>query len=78
MTYSSFKFSNLSYFLIALFLCYHTIGGHFTFELVPFDWGNNLLLKLGLGFILFQPRDRQKHQPKNALSGQNYYALQAK
>jgi hypothetical protein len=27
---------------------------------------------------LFQPRDRQKHRPKNTLSGQNYYALQAK
>ncbi len=57
MTYSSFKFSNLSYFLMALFLCYHTIGGHFTFELVPFDWGNNLLSKLGLDFILPEGRN---------------------
>lgn len=52
LTYSSFKFSNFAYFLMGLFLCYHTIGGHFTFELVPFDWGNHLLSKLGFDFII--------------------------
>jgi putative membrane protein len=44
LTYSSFKFCS--------FLCYHTIGRHFTFKLVPFDWGNHLLSKLGFDFII--------------------------
>ncbi len=33
------------------FLCIHTIGGHYTFELVPFDFFNNLLSKLHLDFL---------------------------
>jgi putative membrane protein len=57
LTYSSFKFSNFAYFLMGLFLCYHTIGGHFTFELVPFDWGNHLLSKLGFDFIIPEGRN---------------------
>ncbi len=31
------RFSNTAYTLMALFLCLHTVGGHYTFELVPFD-----------------------------------------
>jgi putative membrane protein len=42
---------------MTLFLCYHTVGGHFTFELVPFDWGNRLLSTLGLDFILPEGRN---------------------
>jgi putative membrane protein len=57
LTYRRFKFSNFSYFLMTLFLCYHTVGGHFTFELVPFDWGNRLLSTLGLDFILPEGRN---------------------
>ncbi|MBW5290599.1 MAG: hypothetical protein Rsou_0998 [Candidatus Ruthia sp. Asou_11_S2] len=57
LTYSSFKFSNFSYVLMGLFLCYHTIGGHFTFELVPFDWGNHLLSTLGFDFVIPEGRN---------------------
>lgn len=35
-------FSPLSYFLMAFLLYWHTVGGHFTFERVPFDWFDNL------------------------------------
>lgn len=36
------RFSNISYFLMFILPFVHTIGGHYTFELVPFDWFNNL------------------------------------
>lgn len=36
------RVSNTSYVLMALFLYWHTIGGHYTFERVPFDWFNDL------------------------------------
>lgn len=42
-TYNKFRFSNLSYVLMWFFLCYHTIGGHFTFSRVPFDFFNDLI-----------------------------------
>jgi len=32
------RFSNLSYFFMAILIFLHTIGGHYTFALVPFDW----------------------------------------
>lgn len=32
------RFSNTSYILMSVFLLMHTIGGHYTFERVPFDW----------------------------------------
>jgi putative membrane protein len=32
----NFRFSNTSYVLMAVFIILHTIGGHFTFERVPF------------------------------------------
>ena len=35
------RFSNLSYLLMSVLLFLHTIGGHYTFERVPFDWFNN-------------------------------------
>lgn len=31
-------FSNASYILMSVFIILHTIGGHYTFERVPFDW----------------------------------------
>lgn len=43
VTYNKFRFSNLSYFLMWFFLCYHTIGGHFTFSRVPFDFFDDLI-----------------------------------
>lgn len=32
------RFSNTAYLLMAVFIILHTIGGHYTFERVPFDW----------------------------------------
>lgn len=31
-----FKFSNISYFFVFLWLCMHTVGAHYSFERVPF------------------------------------------
>ena len=50
-TFKKFRFSNLSYFLMWFFLSIHTIGAHYTFELVPFDFFNNLLSKLNMDFL---------------------------
>lgn len=36
------RFSNLAYALMSVLLFMHTIGGHYTFEKVPFDWFNHL------------------------------------
>ncbi|TGE10161.1 DUF2238 domain-containing protein [Hymenobacter fodinae] len=36
------RFSNLAYALMSVLLFMHTIGGHYTFEKVPFDWFNTL------------------------------------
>lgn len=41
-TFQKFRFSNFSYALMSLWIYLHTIGGHYTFELVPFDFVNNL------------------------------------
>ncbi len=32
------RFSNTAYVLMSVLIYLHTIGGHFTFALVPFDW----------------------------------------
>ena len=32
------KYSNLALMFMAVFITLHTIGGHYTFERVPFDW----------------------------------------
>ncbi len=34
------RFSNTSYVFMSFLLYMHTIGGHYTFERVPFDWFN--------------------------------------
>ena len=36
------RLSPLAYVLMAFLPYWHTIGGHYTFERVPFDWFNNL------------------------------------
>lgn len=36
------RFSNLAYLLMSVLIFMHTVGGHYTFEKVPFDWFNNL------------------------------------
>lgn len=35
-------FSNTSYGLMMVFILLHTVGGHYTFERVPFDWISGL------------------------------------
>lgn len=36
------RFSNLAYLFMFILPFMHTIGGHYTFERVPFDWFNDL------------------------------------
>lgn len=43
LMYRYFQFSPLSYILMSVLIIMHTIGGHFTFERVPFDFINDLL-----------------------------------
>lgn len=35
------RFSNSAYVLMSILVYLHTIGGHYTFERVPFDWFSN-------------------------------------
>lgn len=42
-TYRYFQFSNTAYLFMSAWLIMHLIGAHYTFERVPFEWGNNLL-----------------------------------
>jgi uncharacterized membrane protein YjdF len=39
--YKNIKFSNTAYALMSVLIYMHTIGGHYTFALVPFDWFND-------------------------------------
>ena len=41
-----FRFSNLAYLLMSFWLLLHTVGAHYTFAEVPFDWANRLLAPL--------------------------------
>lgn len=38
----SYRFSNTSYVLMSVFIILHTIGGHYTFERVPFSFVSDL------------------------------------
>ncbi len=40
--YRNFRLSNLSYSLMFCWLAWHTIGAHYTFANVPFDWCSEL------------------------------------
>jgi putative membrane protein len=42
ITYKDFRFTSLSYSLMAFWLFWHTIGGHYTFANVPFGWVTEL------------------------------------
>ncbi|MEZ4599032.1 MAG: DUF2238 domain-containing protein [Syntrophotaleaceae bacterium] len=42
LTWRHFRFSNGAYLLMAFLVFLHTIGGHYTFERVPFDWVTEL------------------------------------
>ena len=43
ITFPWFRFSNTAYSLMAFWLFWHTIGGHYTFANVPFGWVSELL-----------------------------------
>ena len=36
------RFSNIAWILMAVLPYWHTVGGHYTFERVPFDWFNDM------------------------------------
>ena len=38
VTWRWYRFSNTAYLLMAVLLFLHTVGGHYTFERVPFGW----------------------------------------
>jgi len=42
-TYRRFRFSNVAYGLVFIWLVMHTVGAHYTFEYVPFEWFNRFL-----------------------------------
>ncbi|MFT6157227.1 MAG: putative membrane protein [Neolewinella sp.] len=63
-TYKRFQFSNTSYCLMWFFICVHTIGGHYSFARVPFEWGNQLLAMTGIDSLFPDGRnnfDRVAH-----------------
>lgn len=43
LTFKSFRFSNTAYALMAFWMFWHTLGGHYTFANVPFDWFSELM-----------------------------------
>ena len=66
LTYRRFRFSNLSYGLILVFLAFHTIGAHYTYAKVPIGfWLQNWLhlsrnhydrvIHFAFGFLLLYP-----------------------
>ncbi len=45
-THRLFRFSDLAYVFMSFWLIMHTVGAHYTFADVPFDWANRLLAPL--------------------------------
>lgn len=43
LTHRHFQFSNLAYGLMSALVFLHTVGGHYTFERVPFGWVTDLI-----------------------------------
>lgn len=43
LTFPRFRFSNTAYAMMAFWLFWHTVGGHYTFANVPFEWFNGLI-----------------------------------
>uniref|UniRef100_I2Q4C8 Putative membrane protein n=1 Tax=Desulfovibrio sp. U5L TaxID=596152 RepID=I2Q4C8_9BACT len=41
-TYRKFRYSNLAYAMMSVWLFLHTVGGHYTFANVPFGWVTGL------------------------------------
>ena len=42
-SFRAFRFSNTAYSLMAVWLFWHTVGGHYTFANVPFEWASTLM-----------------------------------
>ena len=58
LTRKRFPLSNVSYTLILIFLCLHTVGAHYTYSLVPYDrWFQSLFGK-GLNEMLGLKRNQ--------------------
>lgn len=43
VTYKKFRFSNVTYALLSIWIFWHTVGGHYTFADVPFGWVSEIL-----------------------------------
>jgi putative membrane protein len=43
LSYRRFRFSNTAYALMAFWLFWHTVGGHYTFANVPFGWFSEII-----------------------------------
>lgn len=74
LSYRYFRFSNTAYALMAFWLFWHTVGGHYTFANVPFEWFNTLtgsernhfdrIAHFSVGFYAFPTAEwmlRQRH-----------------
>ena len=83
-TYKKFRFSNFSYFLFFLFSILQTIGAHFTYEFVPFDWFSNIfgfernhfdrIVHFSYGFLLAIPiREWYLHYTKMSKNFLSYW-----
>lgn len=42
-SYNTFRFSNVAYTLLGIWIFWHTIGGHYTFANVPFGWISEII-----------------------------------
>ena len=55
LTFRMFRFSNAAYALMAVWLFWHTVGGHYNFAGVPFGWVTDLFgfEPFSIGFYAF-------------------------
>jgi putative membrane protein len=85
ITYRRFRFSNTAYALMAFWLFWHTIGGHYTFAGVPFDWFNSLIgaernhfdriAHLSVGFYAFPAAEWMLRKGHCRYVPANFFAL---
>ncbi|MFH1581936.1 MAG: DUF2238 domain-containing protein [Pseudomonadota bacterium] len=43
VSYYKFRFSNVAYALLCIWIFWHTVGGHYTFANVPFSWVSEII-----------------------------------
>jgi putative membrane protein len=83
-TFKRFRFSALSYTLFFIFLILQTIGAHYTYEYVPFEWTKDLfdtarnnydrLVHFSYGFLLAVPiREWYLHYTKMTKNFLSYW-----